>query len=156
MLVKKFDLESKRQQREANMVERNFRTLLNTNESENSEITAETSRTIYSEVSSQMSRKFEEMKSDLNLHILDVINSALEEKVLPSITNAVEIKNSTKNTNLDLRSDGPHPSKFSQGRYQRDFRSNRLQSENGSQAAQDAQKDFPSLGATNSNRTNHC
>ena len=74
-----FDLESKRHQGGSNMVEGNFRTLLNTDASENSENTAETSRAIKSENSSQMSRKLEEMKSDLNSHILDVINSALEE-----------------------------------------------------------------------------
>ena len=68
----------------------------------------------------------------------------------------METKNSVKKTNLILRSDGPHPSYFSQGRYQRDFRSNGLQSENVSPAAQDAQKDFPSLVAMNSNRINYC
>ena len=40
--------------------------------------------------------KLEELKSDLNSHILDVINPALEEKVLPSIKNAMESKNSSK------------------------------------------------------------
>ena len=59
--------------------------ILNTNVSENSEITAETSRAINSDISSQMSRKLEEMKLVLDLHILDVMNSAIEEKVIPSI-----------------------------------------------------------------------
>ena len=43
---REIDLESEGQQRDANPVERNFRSLLNTNLSENSEFTAETSRAI--------------------------------------------------------------------------------------------------------------
>ena len=38
-----FDLESRRPQKETNSIRENFRSLLNTNLSENSEITAETS-----------------------------------------------------------------------------------------------------------------
>ena len=52
-----FDLESRRPQRETNSISGNFRSILNTNTSENSEITVETSRAINSEISSQMSRK---------------------------------------------------------------------------------------------------
>ena len=62
---------------------------MNTNTSENSEITAETSRAINSEISSQMSKKLEEMNSDLNSHILNAIDSAIEEKAIPSIRNAL-------------------------------------------------------------------
>ena len=61
-----FNLESRRPQEETNSINRNFRSLLNTNLSENCEIIAETSRAISSKISSQMSRKLEEMKSDLN------------------------------------------------------------------------------------------
>ena len=150
-----FDPESRRQQGETNLVEGNFRSLLKTNVSENTEITAETSRAINPEISSQMSRKLEEMISDLNSHIFDVINSAIEEKVIPSIKNAIGSQNSAKNTNLVLRSDGPHPSNFSKMRAQRDFRSNGPHREKVSQAAQDAQKDFPRLVAMNSNQINH-
>ena len=71
------DPESRRRQRDSDQNEGNYRSLLNTNLSENREITAETSRKINSEISSQMSRKIEEMKSDLNSHILVVINSAI-------------------------------------------------------------------------------
>ena len=143
-----FDLESLRQQEETNLVEGNFRSLLNTNVSENSEITAETSRAINSEISSQMSSKLEDMKSDLNSHIL--INSAIEEKLIPS-KNAIG-ENSAENTNLDLRSDGPHPSNFSRMRAQRDFRSNGPHPEKFSQTAQDAPKEFPRLVAMNCNQ----
>ena len=72
------DPESRRLQRDLDQNEGNYRSHLNTKLSENSEITAETSRMINSEISSQMSRKLEEMKSDLNSHISEVINSAIE------------------------------------------------------------------------------
>ena len=60
------DPESRRRQQDLDQNEPNYSSLLNTNLSENSEITVETSRMISSEISSQMSRKIEEMKSDLN------------------------------------------------------------------------------------------
>ena len=49
-----------------------------------------------------MSKKSEEMQTNLNSQILDVINAAIETKVLPSIKNAVKSQYSAKNTNLDL------------------------------------------------------
>ena len=99
------DPESSRRQQGFGQEESNYRYLLNTNLSENSEITAETNRAISSEISSQMSRKLEEMKSDLNSHILEVINSAIDEKILPSIENVIANKRETKNTKWDLRSE---------------------------------------------------
>ena len=90
------DPESERRQQALDQNEPNYRSLLNTNSSENSQITVETSRMINSEISSQMSRKIEEMKSDLNSHILEVINSAIEEKILPSIENVIANKRETK------------------------------------------------------------
>ena len=51
-----FDSEFRRPQRETNSISGNFRQLLNTNTSENREITAETSKPKNSEISSQMSR----------------------------------------------------------------------------------------------------
>ena len=115
------DLDSRRPQRETISIRGNFRLLLNTNLSDNSKITAETSRAINSEISSQMFRNLEEMKSDLNSHILNVFESAIEEKVIPSIRFALGSQNSAENTNLDLQSDGPHPSTFSQVRPQGTF-----------------------------------
>ena len=103
--------ESRRRQQDLDQNEGNYRSLLNTNLSENSEITVETSRMMNSEISSQMSRKIEEMKSDLNSHILEVINSAIEEKVLPSIENVITSNREAKNTKWELRSDGRHPDK---------------------------------------------
>ena len=85
-----------------------YRTFLNNNPSETSCLTIETSRAISSEISSRMSSKFQEMQTSLNSQILDVINTAIDTRVLPSIKNAVKRQNSAKNTNLDLRSDGLH------------------------------------------------
>ena len=90
------------------------------------------------------------MKSDLFSHILNVIDSAIEEKAIPSIRNTLGSQNLAENTNLDLRSDGPHPSTFSQVRPLRD-RTRMI----AGKAAQDAKKDFPRLVAMRSNRRNH-
>ena len=144
-----------RRKRRLNQNDSEFRSYLNTNLDENSGLTVETSRAISSEVSSQMSRKLAEMTCDLNTRILDAINTAIENRVLPSIRNAVGSQNSSKKTNLDLRSDGPHPSNFSQVHPQRDCRSNGQHPEDVSQVAHDAQTDFPRLVATSSNRINH-
>ena len=108
------NLRSTRQEEELNQNDSDFVSDLNTLFSENSCLTEETSRAINSEISSQMSRNFQELKSDLNSPILDAINIAFLEKVTPSIKNPVGGQNSAKNTNLELRSDGPHPSNFSQ------------------------------------------
>ena len=150
-----FDLESRRPQRETNSISGNFRSILNTNVSENSEITVETSRAINSEISSQMSRKLDEMRSDLNSHILNAIDSAIKEKVIPSLRNALESQNSTKNTIADLRSDGPHPSTFGRVRPQRDLRSVGPQQQIAGKASQEAKKDFPRLVTMSSNQINH-
>ena len=77
------------------------------------------------------------MQSRLNSQILDIINTAIETRVLPGIRNSVGRHNSTKNANLDLRSDGLHP-------------------ENASKSTQDAQNEFPRLVLTKSSQTNHC
>ena len=129
---------------------------MNTNLSENSCLTVETSRAISSEISSQMSRKFEEMQSSLNSQILDVINTAIDTRVLPSIKNAVRRQNSAKNTSLDLRSDGLHQDNAAQENSQKDLRSNRLHPENANKLSQDAQNEFPRLISIKSNQTNHC
>ena len=144
-----------RQEKGLNQNDIEFRSYLNTNLSENSGLTVETSRAITSEISSQMSRKLEEMTCDLNTRILDAINTAIESRALPSIRKAVGSQNSVRKANLDLRSDGPHPNNLGQVFPQRDCRSNGQHPEEVSQVAQDAQKDFPRLIATSSNRINH-
>ena len=145
-----------RREERSNQNERDYWSYLNTNLSENSCLTVETSKAISSEISSQMSRKFEEMLSCLNSQILDVMNTAIETKVLPSIKNAVERQNSARNTNLDLRSDGPHHTDAAQGNFQKDLRSKRPHPDNANKSAQDAQNEFPILVSIKSSQINHC
>ena len=97
------------------------------------------------EISSQISRKLEEMQTSLNSHILDAINAVIEREVLPGIKNAVKTHNSAKNTNLDLRSDGLHPGNSSQVRPQKDLQSNRQHPEIVSHVAEVVQNDFRGL-----------
>ena len=78
------------------------------------------------EISSQVSQQFEELKSDLNTQSLEVINSDIAEKVLPSIENAIRPTKTGLNTKWDLRSDGLHQSEFAQAIQNRDFRSDGL------------------------------
>ena len=46
------------------------------------------------EITSQVTKKLDEMRSDLNTQLLEVINSAISEKVLPSIQNVLGVQNS--------------------------------------------------------------
>ena len=103
---KHLDLEPGRHQQSTSRTDDNFRSLLNTNLSGNSDFTAETNRMINSEISSQMSRNLEEVKSNLNYLISIVINSAIEEKNLPTIEIAVASNEAAKNTKWDHCSDG--------------------------------------------------
>ena len=144
------NVDSRNPNKEINSISWNFRTFLNTNASENSEITVETSRAINSEISSQMSRKLEEMRSDLNSHILSAIDSAIEEKVIPSIRNVLE----SQNTHLDLRSDGPHPNTFEQVRPHRDLRSDAPHQQIAGKASLDVKREFPRSLETNGNQIN--
>ena len=144
------NVDSRNPNKEINSISWNFRTLLNTNASENSEITVETSRAINSEISSQMSRKVEEMRSDLNLHILSAIDSAIEEKVIPSIRNVL----ASQNSHLDLRSDGPHPNTFEQVRPHKDLRSDGPHQQIAGKAPLDVKSDFPRSLETNGNQIN--
>ena len=132
-----------------------YQTFLNNNPSESSCLTIETSRAISSEISSQMSRKFQEMQTNLNSQILDVINTAIDTRVLPSIKNAVRGQNSAKNINLDFRSNGLHQDTAAPGNSQKDLQSNRLHPENINKSYQDAQNAFPRLISIKSNQTNH-
>ena len=140
---REIDLESERQHGDTIPVESNYRSLLNTNLSENSEITIETSRAINSEISSQMSRKLEEMRSDLNSRILETINSAIEEKLLPSIEIVITSNREAENTKWDLRSDGRHPSRNAQMVRNSDHESHGRHKSNFSQPAQDLEDHSP-------------
>ena len=80
-----------------------FRSLLNTNSRDNSEITIETARLINSEVTNQVSRKLNELKKDLNTQILDSINLAINEKVLPAFQNTIGSQLNGFRANMDHR-----------------------------------------------------
>ena len=107
------------------------------------------------EIFSQMSRKLEGVKSDLNSHILEVINSAIEGKVIPRIRSVLGDQNAARNVNLDLRSDEPPPSTSSSSRPQWDLGSNGRHQENASETVQNTEKDFPRLVAMSNNHPNH-
>ena len=97
---------SDRLQRGISQAGENLKSLLKTNTSDISEITDETSRGINSEISSQMSSTLEANRIDLNAHVLEVINSAIEEKELPTIRNALNAHSASSSTKFDLRSKG--------------------------------------------------
>ena len=137
------DSESNRREGSSNQNENNYRSYLNTNLIENSCLTVETSKAISSEISSQISRKFEELQSSLNSQILDVLNTAIDTRVLPSIKNAVQETELSKKYKFGplvrwtaSRQCGPRNS-------QKDLRSDRLHPEYGKKSAQDAQNEFP-------------
>ena len=85
-----------------------FRSLINTNSRENSEITIETARMINNENTTQVTRKLDEIREELNGQILEVINSAIAEKVLPTIQNVLGVQESGLNSARDsARTTGP-------------------------------------------------
>ena len=104
------DSGSSRPQQSSNVIGEDFRSLLNTNSRENSEITIETTRLINEEISNQMSRKLNEIKSSLNIQIQDAISNAITEKILPSIQNTLEMQDRGNHTIVDRGSIGLHDS----------------------------------------------
>ena len=90
------------------MIGEDFRSLLNTNSRENSEITIETTRMIDEEISNQMSRKLKEIKNSLNTRIQDAFCSAIAEKILLSIQNMLVMQERVNYTMVDRRSIGLH------------------------------------------------
>ena len=70
------DSGSSRPQQCSNDIGEDFRSLLNTNSRETSEVTIETTRMINEEISNQMSRKLNEIKTNLNSQIQDAISTA--------------------------------------------------------------------------------
>ena len=91
------------------------------------------------------------MKSDMNSHILEVINSAIDRKVIPRIRSVLGDQNAARTVNMDLRSDGSHPS----SRPQWDLGSNGRHQENVSETVQNTKKDIPRLLAMSNNHPNH-
>ena len=101
------DLESDRPQQSSNLIGEYFRSLLNTNSRENSEMTAETNRMINEEISNQMTRKLNEIKESLNHQIQDAVSSAITSKVLPSIQNTLYNHGKVNYKEMDRESRGP-------------------------------------------------
>ena len=102
------DSGSSRPQQNSNVIGEDFRSLLNTNSRENSEITIETTRMISEEISNQMSRKLNEIKNSLNSQIQEAIDNVMTEKVLPSIQNTLGTHGNVDYTTMDQESMGPH------------------------------------------------
>ena len=102
------DSGSNRPQQSSNVIGEDFRSLLNTNSRENSEIKIETTRMINEEISIQMSRKLNEIKNSLNVRIQDAIKSAITEKILPSIQKTLEMQERLNYTMVDRGSIGLH------------------------------------------------
>ena len=67
------DLESNGLQT-VNPTSEDFRSLINTNSRKNSEITMETARMINNEITTEVTRKLDEIREDLNSQILEFIN----------------------------------------------------------------------------------
>ena len=103
----KLDLESDRPQQSSNLIGEEFRSLLNNNSRENSEMTAETNRMINEEISNQMTRKLNEIEESLNHQIQDAVSSAITNEVLPSIQNTLYKHGKVNYKELDRESRGP-------------------------------------------------
>ena len=123
----KLDSGSSRPQQSSNVIGEDFRSLLNTNCRENSEIAIETTRLINEEISNQMSRKLNEVKTSLNSQIQEAITAAITSTVLPSIQNTLEKQGRPNFTTVDRGSNGLHPSPRSTDFTIRDRRSSGLQ-----------------------------
>ena len=78
----KVDLGSDRPRQDVTQNVEAFRSVLNSNSINNSEITLGAVRM----VNTEMSKRIDESKRDLNTQIMDSINSAISEKIFPSIT----------------------------------------------------------------------
>ena len=81
-----------------------FRSLLNTENRIENEVTVDTSGFNSTETSQQVSRKLDEHKRDLNTQITESISSAIQETILPSSQNSLSGLNSGLGTNVDSRS----------------------------------------------------
>ena len=98
------DLESNRTRVDLAQNSEDFRSLLNSNSRENSESAVETMRLVNSEVT----KKIDELRRELNSQLVDAINSAITEKVLPDIRNMVTSQNSVFREEVYHRSRGPN------------------------------------------------
>ena len=97
---------SNRPHQNSNLAGEDFRSLLNTNSRENSEITIETTRMINEEISNQMSGKLNEIKTSLNSQIQSAISAAITNTILPSTQNSLGMQGRSDFTVVDRGSDG--------------------------------------------------
>ena len=104
-----------------------FRSLLITNSRENSEISIETTRIIGDETASQITRKFNAIRSSLNLQIQEAIYTAITERVLPSIENDIVAHGRANLTLDDQRASGLQESPRAPNLTMADHRSGGLQ-----------------------------
>ena len=81
------NLESNELQHNVKTMREDFKFLLNTKSRENSEITVETAGMVNCEITSQVTRNFDEIKIDLKTQISETIISAIMKEVLPFIQN---------------------------------------------------------------------
>ena len=70
--------------------------------------TIKTVRMINNEITTQVTRKLDEIKSDLNSQVLETINTAIAEKVLPTIQDTPSKQVKGNFTVVDRRSGGLH------------------------------------------------
>ena len=94
------DFGSDRTRQDVVQISEDFRSLLNSNSGENSESTFETMRLVNSEVS----KKMDELKRDLNTQIVDTIISVIDEEILPNIQNTMTSQNPVFREEVDHRS----------------------------------------------------
>ena len=121
------DSGSNRPQQSSNVIGEDFRSLLNTNSRENSEITIETTRMINEEISNKMSRELNEINNSLNIQIQDAFSSAITEKIFPFFQNTLEMQDRVNHTMVDRGSIGLHDSSKSANFTTGDRRSSELQ-----------------------------
>ena len=132
----KLDSESGRLQRNSNVTGEDFRSLL-TNSRENSEITIETTRLINDEISSQLSRNLNEIKTSLNSQIQNAILAATTNTVLPSIQNTLNMQGEPNFTIVDPRSNEPHQGLKAASSASKDLRSSERQRNPGAEITQE-------------------
>ena len=121
------DSGSCRPQQSSNVIGEDIRSLHNTNSRENSEVTIETTRMINEEISNQMSRKLNEIKTSLSFQIQDAISNAITVKYLPSIQNTLEMQGRANYNSVDRGSIGLQDSSKSASFTTGDRRSSGLQ-----------------------------
>ena len=131
------DSGSSRPQQSSNVIGEDFRSLLNTNSRENREITIETTRLIKDEISSQLSRKLNEIKTSLNSQIQNAILAAITDTVLPSIQNTLSKQGEPNFTIVDPRCNEPHQGSKAASSASKNLRSSEQQRNPGAEITQE-------------------